>query len=95
MILFYVLQMLLAYIPTTRSTNQLDLRQEKYVTISTLVELAEVVLNNNIFTFKEKTLKQKQDAAIGTKLAPPCSISNSAEIEEEILSEIELRPYMW
>ena len=36
----------------------LDLRQEKDVTISTLVELSEVVLKNNIFTFMEKTLKQ-------------------------------------
>ena len=38
----------------------LDLRQEKDVTTSTLVELAEVVLKNNIFTFKEKDLKQKR-----------------------------------
>ena len=37
--------------------KQLDLRQEKDVTTSKLVELAEVVLKNNIFTFKEKTLK--------------------------------------
>ena len=37
--------------------KRLDLRQEKNVTTSTLVELAEVVLKNNIFTFKEKTLK--------------------------------------
>ena len=36
----------------------LDLRQEKDVTTSTLVELAEVVLKNNIFTLMEKTLKQ-------------------------------------
>ena len=35
--------------------KRLDLRQEKDVTTSTLVELAEVVLKNNIFTFKEKT----------------------------------------
>ena len=38
---------------------QRDLRQEKDVTTSTLVELAEVVLKNNVFTFKEKSLKQK------------------------------------
>ena len=36
--------------------KRLDLRQEKDVTTSTLVELSEVVLKNNIFTFKEKTL---------------------------------------
>ena len=51
--------------------KQLDLRQEKDVTTSTLVELAEVVLKNNIFTFKEKTLKQKWGTAIGTKFARP------------------------
>ena len=50
--------------------KRLDLRQEKDVTTSTLVELAEVVLKNNIFTFKEKTLKQKWGTAIGTKFAP-------------------------
>ena len=33
--------------------KQADLRQEKDVTTSTLVELAEVVIKNNIFTFKE------------------------------------------
>ena len=35
--------------------KRLDLRKEKDVTTSTLVELAEVVLKNNIFTFMEKT----------------------------------------
>ena len=34
--------------------TRLDLRQEKDVTTSTLVELAEVVLKNNIFTFMAK-----------------------------------------
>ena len=38
--------------------KRLDLRQEKDVTTSTLVELPEVVLRNNIFTFKEKKLVQ-------------------------------------
>ena len=43
----------------------------------------------------EKTLKQK-GTAIGTKFAPPYSILFMAELEEEILlSEIELKPYLW
>ena len=75
--------------------KRLDLRQEKDVTTSTLVELVEVVLKNNIFTFKEKTLKQKQGTAIGTKFAPPYSMLFMGELEEEILSEIELKPYLW
>ena len=59
---------------SSKLRKQLDLRQEKDVTTSTLVELAEVVLKNNVFTFMEKTLKQKQGTAIGTKFAPPYSI---------------------
>ena len=58
-------------------------------------KLAEVVLKTNIFTFKEKTLKQKRGTAIGTKFAPPYSILFMAELEGEILSEIELKPYLW
>ena len=75
--------------------KQLDLRQEKDVTTSTLTKLAEVVLRNNIFTFMEKTLKQKRGTAIGRKFAPPYSMLFMAELEEEILSEIELKPYLW
>ena len=48
----------------------LDLGQEKDVTTPTLVESAEVFLKNNIFTFKEKALKQKRGTAIGTKFVP-------------------------
>ena len=90
--------MLLAYVPTFHMTRvcalrkRLDLRQEKDFTTSALVELTEVVLKNNIFSFKEKSLKQKWVTAIGTKFAPPCSILFMAKLEEEILSEIELKP---
>ena len=69
--------------------------KEKDVTTSYLVELAEVVLKNNIFIFKEKTLKQKRATAIGAKFAPSYSILFVAQLEEEILSEIELKPYLW
>ena len=44
-----------------------ELRRENDVTISNLVEFADVVLKNNIFTFKEKTLKHKPGTAIGIK----------------------------
>ena len=71
--------------------KRLDGRQEKDVTTSALVELAEVVLKNNIFIFKGKTLKQKWGTATGTKFAAPYSILFMAELEEEILSEIELK----
>ena len=38
--------------------KRLELRRYKKVSTSTLVELAEVVLKNNVFTFGKKTLKQ-------------------------------------
>ena len=44
------------------------------------------VLKNNIFNFKDKTLKQKRGRAIGRKFAPPYSILFMAELEGEILS---------
>ena len=44
----------------------LDARTEKKVTTETLVELADIVLKNNIFQFNEKTLKQLRGTAIGT-----------------------------
>ena len=59
--------------------KRLDLRQEKYVTTSTLVELAEVVLKNNNFTFRAKTLKKKWGTSIGTKFASSYSILFMAE----------------
>ena len=43
----------------------------------------------------EKTLKQKWGIAIGTKFVPSYGILFMAELEEEILSELELKPYPW
>ena len=54
--------------------KRLELRRDKKVSTSTLVELAEVVLKNNVFTFGKKTLKQIRGTAIGTKFTPPYSI---------------------
>ena len=68
--------------------KRLELRREKKVSISMLVELAEVVLKNNVFTFGKKTLKQLRGTTIGSKFAPPYSILFMAELEEEILREI-------
>ena len=48
----------------------LDPRTEKKVTTETLVQLAEIVLKNNIFQFNEKTLTQLRGTVIGTKFAP-------------------------
>ena len=43
----------------------------------------------------KKTLKQIRGKAIGTKFAPPYSILFMTELEEEILREVKLKPYLW
>ena len=60
-----------------------------YVSTDTLIELAELVLKNNIFNFNEKTLKQKRGATIGTKFAPPYGILFMAELEEKFLEIVD------
>ena len=42
-------------------------RENKEVTTNTLDEVADIVLKNNYFQFLDKTFKQKQGTAIGTK----------------------------
>ena len=61
--------------------RRLELKREKKVSTSTLVELAEVVLKNNVITYGKKTLKQLRGTAIGTKFAPPYSTLFMAELE--------------
>ena len=65
------------------------------VSTDTLVELAELILKNNIFNFNEKTLNQKRSTAIGTKFAPPYSILFMAELEEKIIEIVDNKPYLW
>ena len=69
--------------------KRLNERDKKDVSTDTLVELAELVLKNNIFNFNQKTLKQKRGTAIGTKFAPPYSILFMAELEEKILEKVD------
>ena len=75
--------------------KRLDLRQEKDVTTSTLVELSEDVLKNNIFTFKKKNFTVKAGYNYWYKIYPTYSMLFMTELEEEIFSEIELKPYLW
>ena len=70
----------------------LELRDNKQILSETLVELAEIVLKNNIFQFDEKTFKQVRGTAIGTKFAPPYAILFMADLEEKILSASEKKP---
>ena len=75
--------------------KHLDNRENKEVTTDTLVELADIVLKNNYFQFLDKTFKQKRGTAIGTKFAPPYSILFMADLEKRLLSDIDLKPYIW
>ena len=63
----------------------LDSRADKQVTTDTLIELAELVLKNNIFEFSDKTYKQIRGTTIVTKFAPPYAILFMAALEENIL----------
>ena len=58
----------------------------------TLLENAEIVLKDNIFQFNKKTFKQLRGTAIGTKFAPSYAIIFTANLEERILKDIELKP---
>ena len=70
----------------------LDSRVDKQVTTDSLIELAELVLKNNIFEFSDKTYKQIRGTAIGTKFAPPYAILFMAALEEKILSKVKKKP---
>ena len=72
----------------------LDARTGKKVTNETLLELAEIVLKNNIFQFNEKTLKQLRATAFRTKIAQPYAIIFMADLEERILKDSELKPHI-
>ena len=69
--------------------------KKKSVSTDTIIDLAEVVLKNNIFTFGKNTLKQKRRNAIGTKFAPLYSILFMAELEEKIIKISEYKVYLW
>ena len=73
----------------------LDSRFEKQVTTDTLIELAELVLKNNVFDFSDKTYKQIRETAIGTKFAPPYAILFMAALEEKILNKAKKKPNVW
>ena len=65
------------------------------MTTDTLVDSADIVLRKNYFQFLDKTFKEKWGTAIGTKFAPPYSILLMADLEKELLSDIEVKPYIW
>ena len=67
----------------------MELRDNKQISSDTLIELAEIVLKNNLFEFDQKTFKQVRGTAIGTKFAPPYAILFMADLEEKIPNAFE------
>ena len=73
----------------------LDNRVEKQVTVDTLIELAELVLKNNVFEYSNKTCKQNRGTAIDTKFAPPYAVLFMVALEEKVLSKAKKKPSVW
>ena len=73
----------------------LDNRVEKQVTVDTLIELAELVLKNNVFEYSNKTCKQNRGTAIDTKFAPPYAVLFMVALEEKVLSKVKKKPSVW
>ena len=70
-------------------------REDKSVSTESLLELAQCVLENNVFEHDGKVFKQKQGTAIGTKMAPNYAILFMSELEEKILETSSLKPLVW
>ena len=66
----------------------LDSRVNKQVTADTSIELAELVLKNNIFEFSDKSYKKTRGTAISRKFALPFTVLFMAALEEKILSKV-------
>ena len=75
--------------------NILDTRENQQVPTEALVDLASLVLKNNVFEHNGKIYRQKQGTAMGTKFAPPYAITFMGEFEENALANFELKPFVW
>ena len=86
-------------IPHSEGLNSLrrflELSDKKQISSDTIIELAEIVLKNNLFEFDQKTFKQVRGTAIGTKFATPYAILFMVDLEEKILNAFEEKPMMW
>ena len=61
----------------------LDSRADRSVSTDSLMDLAEVVLKNNMFELNGRFYHQMRGTAIGTKCAPPYSLLFLADLEEQ------------
>ena len=69
-------------------------RIRQFVTES-LVSLAQLVLDSNVFQFHGKVYKQKLRTAIGTEVAPAYSNLFMSSLEEDMLNSCEVKPWIW
>ena len=72
----------------------LDRREDKTISSDSLLELTECVLKNNVFEHNNKTFRQKQGTAIGTKMAPPYAILFMSDLENTFLENSPLKPFV-
>ena len=73
----------------------LDSKADRSVSTDSLMDLAEVVLKNNMFEFNGRFYHQIRGTAIGTKCAPPHSILFLADLEEKLLHSYDFKPSVW
>ena len=74
--------------------NVLEKISNKNVTTDTLIELAELVLQNNYFEFNERYLKQIRGTAIRAKFAPPYAIIYMAALQKDFLKALTKKPWL-
>ncbi|XP_057296197.1 uncharacterized protein LOC130625148 [Hydractinia symbiolongicarpus] len=73
----------------------LDVREDKSVSTETLMDLAECVLQNNVFEHNNRFFRQLQGTAIGTKMAPSYANIFMSDLEEQFLESSMLKPLVW
>ena len=73
----------------------LDTRKDKIISIDSLIELAECVLENNIFEHDKSVFKQLRETAIQTEMAPPYVIIFMDSLEESIPSNSLVKALVW
>ena len=83
------------HVYVTAIKEALDAREDKTVSTETIMELAELVLQNNFFTHNNNVYKQKHGTAIGTKFAPPYAVLSLGKFESEALDGYPLKPWVW
>ena len=66
----------------------LEKRSSKNISTDTLIELAELVLQNNYFEFNKQYFKKIRGTPIESRFAPPYAIIYMAALEEDFLETL-------